>query len=67
MNHHNYPIGTYAEALLMGRKNTIYPYKWWFILCSVEYLHFGGRKAAGAGGSYAGGKKRLKGIKFFYH
>ncbi|NER06227.1 MAG: hypothetical protein F6K17_28420, partial [Okeania sp. SIO3C4] len=35
------------------------------ISCSVEYLHFGGRKAAGAGGSYAEGKKRLKGIKFF--
>ncbi|NEP82407.1 MAG: hypothetical protein F6K39_32205 [Okeania sp. SIO3B3] len=32
------------------------------ISCSVEYLHSGGRKAAGAEG-----KKGLKGIKFFYN
>ncbi|NEP79608.1 MAG: hypothetical protein F6K39_16430 [Okeania sp. SIO3B3] len=41
------------------------------ISCSVEYLHFGGRKAAMLFAQHsagkAEGKKRLKGIKFFYN
>ncbi|NEP79604.1 MAG: hypothetical protein F6K39_16410 [Okeania sp. SIO3B3] len=37
------------------------------ISCSVEYLHFGGRKAAMLRELKAEGKKRFKGIKFFYN
>ncbi|NEP77718.1 MAG: hypothetical protein F6K39_05750 [Okeania sp. SIO3B3] len=37
------------------------------ISCSVEYLHFGGRKALMLKAAGAEGKKGLKGIKFFYN